>query len=65
MNGSAVTMIRWLQGSENLFLVAFEDGSMMVFDKDKEDEPFHPGDATSVGKHYMSHRQLVLDNKPV
>ncbi|KAG2227191.1 hypothetical protein INT45_008435 [Circinella minor] len=42
MNSSAITMIKWLQGSESLFMAAFADGTMMIFDKDKEDEPFHP-----------------------
>lgn len=37
-------MIKWLQGYENLFMAAFQDGSIMLFDKEKEDEPFHPGD---------------------
>ena len=42
MNSSAITMIKWLQGSESLFMAAFADGTMMIFDKDKEDETFHP-----------------------
>ncbi|KAI8070410.1 WD40-repeat-containing domain protein [Gongronella butleri] len=37
MNASEITMIRWIQGSENLVMAAFQDGSVMVFDKDKED----------------------------
>jgi hypothetical protein len=44
MNSSPITMIKWLQGYENLFMAAFQDGTLMVFDKEKEDEPFHPGD---------------------
>ncbi|KAI8379512.1 WD40-repeat-containing domain protein [Radiomyces spectabilis] len=47
MNSSQITMIRWLQGSENLFMAAFQDGSVMIFDKEKEDEPFHPGDGST------------------
>ncbi|CAO3597832.1 unnamed protein product [Absidia cylindrospora] len=46
MNASSITMIRWLQGSENLVMAAFNDGSLMIFDKEKEDEPFHPDMAT-------------------
>lgn len=46
MNRCAITMIKWLQGSESLFMAAFADGSIMVFDKDKEDEAFHPGDGS-------------------
>ncbi|CAO3621105.1 unnamed protein product [Mucor hiemalis] len=44
MNSSPITMIKWLQGYENLFMAAFQDGTIMLFDKEKEDEPFHPGD---------------------
>lgn len=44
MNSSPITMIKWLQGYENLFMAAFQDGSIMLFDKEKEDEAFHPGD---------------------
>ncbi|KAI7869464.1 WD40-repeat-containing domain protein, partial [Spinellus fusiger] len=40
MNASSITMIRWLQGSENLFMAAFQDGSIMLFDKEKEDDYF-------------------------
>ncbi|CAO3642589.1 unnamed protein product [Cunninghamella blakesleeana] len=44
MNSSSITMIRWIQGSENLFMAAFQDGSIMIFDKEKEDELFNPND---------------------
>ncbi|KAI8881923.1 WD40 repeat-like protein [Backusella circina FSU 941] len=44
MNSSAITMIKWLPGYESLFMAAFQDGSVMLFDKEKEDEHFHPGD---------------------
>jgi WD40 repeat protein len=39
VNASAVTAIQWMPGSENLFMVAFKDGSMAVFDRDKDDQP--------------------------
>ncbi|KAI8096601.1 WD40-repeat-containing domain protein [Halteromyces radiatus] len=42
MNSSSITMIRWLQGSENLLMAAFQDGSIMIFDKEKEDDAFRP-----------------------
>ncbi|KAG0174758.1 hypothetical protein DFQ30_002951 [Apophysomyces sp. BC1015] len=45
MNSSAVSMIKWLQGSENLFMAAFKDGSIMIFDKEKDDDAFHPDDS--------------------
>ncbi|OBZ84475.1 hypothetical protein A0J61_07472, partial [Choanephora cucurbitarum] len=43
MNSSPITMIKWLQGQENLFMAAFQNGMIMIFDKDKEDEFFIDG----------------------
>ncbi|KAF9929621.1 hypothetical protein FBU30_001410 [Linnemannia zychae] len=37
---SAVTMIKWLPGSESQFMVAFQDGSIVMMDKDKDDNNF-------------------------
>ncbi|KAF9900772.1 hypothetical protein EC991_006897 [Linnemannia zychae] len=37
---SAVTMIKWLPGSESQFMVAFQDGSIIMMDKDKDDGTF-------------------------
>ncbi|KAG0375374.1 hypothetical protein BGX24_009188 [Mortierella sp. AD032] len=37
---SAVTMIKWLPGSESQFMVAFQDGSIVMMDKDKDDGAF-------------------------
>lgn len=51
MNSSAITTIKWLHGYENLFMVAFHDGSVMLFDKDKEDEPFHPEETFERGNY--------------
>lgn len=49
MSSSSVTMIRWLPGSENIFMASFSDGVIIMFDKDREDEPFHPGDGMMTG----------------
>ena len=35
-----ISEVRWLPNSENLFLTAHVDGTLMVFDKDKEDATF-------------------------
>jgi Ras family protein T1 len=40
INNSPVTYIRWIPGSENLFLASHCDGSLVVYDKEKEDAPF-------------------------
>lgn len=46
INSHAVTDIKWLPGSENLFLAAHQDGSLVVYDKEKEDALFVPEDAS-------------------
>ncbi|KAI9681840.1 MAG: hypothetical protein M1829_000585 [Trizodia sp. TS-e1964] len=40
INPSPVSDIRWIPGSDNLFLAAHMDGSLVVYDKEKEDAPF-------------------------
>lgn len=40
INGSPVTKIKWIPGSENHFLAAHQDGCLVVYDKEKEDAPF-------------------------
>jgi WD40 repeat protein len=40
INATAVSDIRWLPNSENLFLAAHMDGSLIVYDKEKEDAAF-------------------------
>lgn len=37
-------MIQWIPGSENLFLAAHMDGTLVVYDKEKEDATFSPED---------------------
>ncbi|RKO84565.1 hypothetical protein BDK51DRAFT_30478, partial [Blyttiomyces helicus] len=43
---SCVTCIKWMPGSENLFLAGHEDGSIIIYDKEKDDQNFTmaPGD---------------------
>ncbi|PNS14229.1 hypothetical protein CAC42_6742 [Sphaceloma murrayae] len=45
INTSAISSIFWLPNSENLFITAYMDGSLVVYDKEKEDAPFVPEDA--------------------
>ena len=40
INGTPVSEIRWIPGSETLFLAAHMDGSLVVYDKEKEDALF-------------------------
>ena len=40
INPTPVSKIKWIPGSENHFLAAHVDGSLIVYDKEKEDAPF-------------------------
>lgn len=40
INPTPVSKIKWLPGSENHFLAAHMDGTLVVYDKEKEDAPF-------------------------
>ncbi|KAL2862655.1 WD40 repeat domain-containing protein [Aspergillus lucknowensis] len=42
INSSPVTHIKWIPGSENLFIAAHENGQLVVYDKEKEDALFTP-----------------------
>lgn len=42
VNGTSVTHIRWIPGSENLFVAAHSNGQLVVYDKEKEDALFTP-----------------------
>ncbi|PYH92972.1 catabolite repression protein creC [Aspergillus ellipticus CBS 707.79] len=42
VNNSPVTHIKWLPGSENLFMAAHANGQLVVYDKEKEDALFIP-----------------------
>lgn len=47
INPSPVNHIRWIPGSVNLFLAAHTDGSLLVYDKEKDDAPFVPEEDNS------------------
>ncbi|TAQ87505.1 hypothetical protein B7494_g4160 [Chlorociboria aeruginascens] len=42
INSTPVSEIRWIPGSETLFLAAHMDGSLVVYDKEKDDAAFLP-----------------------
>ena len=44
INSTPCSEIRWIPGSDNLFLAAHMDGALVVYDKEKEDAPFIPED---------------------
>jgi catabolite repression protein CreC len=33
-------MVKWMPGSENLFMASYSDGSIIVYDKEKDDQSF-------------------------
>ncbi|KAK8069376.1 catabolite repression protein-like protein creC [Apiospora phragmitis] len=42
INKTPVSEIQWIPGSENHFMAAHMDGSLVVYDKEKEDAAFNP-----------------------
>lgn len=42
ISSSAISEIRWLPGSENLFLASHLDGTLIVYDKERDDAAFVP-----------------------
>lgn len=68
INGSAVSDIRWLPNSENLFLAAHMDGGLVVYDKEKEDALFvaeEPSSATDESKPEIDARSILKVRKSV
>jgi WD40 repeat protein len=47
INPTAVFDIKWMPGSENLFLAAHNDGTLVVYDKEKDDASFVPDENQS------------------
>ncbi|KAF4504699.1 hypothetical protein G6O67_008115 [Ophiocordyceps sinensis] len=47
INSTPVSEIMWIPGSENLFLASHMDGSLVVYDKEKDDSQFSPEDEGS------------------
>ncbi|KAM5501380.1 hypothetical protein McanMca71_000111 [Microsporum canis] len=45
IRNSPVNHIKWIPGSENLFLAAHSDGCLVVYDKEKDDTLFTPEDS--------------------
>jgi hypothetical protein len=60
INATAVSDIRWLPNSENLFLAAHVDGSLVVYDKEKEDAAFVPEESISISEDGMSEGEKKL-----
>ncbi|KAK0382759.1 hypothetical protein NLU13_9855 [Sarocladium strictum] len=70
INSTPVSKIKWIPGSENLFLAGHMDGSLVVYDKEKDDAPFIPEDEQTNGSETVpegqsSHDYAILINKSV
>jgi hypothetical protein len=50
INNSPVTHIKWLPGSENLFIASHANGVLVVYDKEKEDALFAPEPSSPTDK---------------
>lgn len=46
INNTPVSYIGWIPGSENLFLAAHMDGTLLVYDKEKDDSAFFAEEMT-------------------
>ncbi|KAI8344804.1 WD40-repeat-containing domain protein [Chlamydoabsidia padenii] len=40
MKRGSVTNVKWIPGSEDLFLASFSDGTILILDKDREDQAY-------------------------
>lgn len=40
MVNAAVSMIKWIPGSEDLFVAVFKNGAVMIMDKERDDQSF-------------------------
>ncbi|KAL6714585.1 hypothetical protein ACLMJK_008010 [Lecanora helva] len=65
---SAISSIRWLPGSENLFLASHMDGTLIVYDKEREDAAFIPESTTNTTNGIYTHDPLtpkpIHNNEP-
>jgi catabolite repression protein CreC len=46
INQTPVSDVKWIPGSENLFLASHMDGTLIVYDKEREDAAFIPEENT-------------------
>jgi WD40 repeat protein len=63
INNNPVIAISWLPNKENLFLAAHADGSLIVYDKEKEDAEFVPEEpsVSPPENHYLPDGRMDCD----
>jgi WD40 repeat protein len=64
INNSAVSAIWWLPNKENFFLAAHMDGSLIVYDKEKEDAEFIPEESAPAENGYSPNGSTNGDAAP-
>ncbi|KAI8147105.1 WD40-repeat-containing domain protein [Fennellomyces sp. T-0311] len=47
VNASAATCVKWVPGSDELFMVSHSDGSILLMDKERDDQAFAPAQPSS------------------
>lgn len=47
MVNSAVSMIKWIPGSDELFIALFKNGTVLIMDKERDDQTFNIPEAAS------------------
>jgi len=63
LNRASCTAIKWIPESENEFMAAFNNGVIMVFDKDKEDTiPYNPPKVPTDYNNYFQYKYLSSFN---
>ncbi|KAI3324121.1 catabolite repression protein creC [Xylariaceae sp. AK1471] len=63
INKTPVSQIRWIPGAENLFLAAHMDGTLVVYDKEKEDAVFTPEEEEIVSNGESVSPKIELSDK--
>ena len=61
---SPCTAVRWVPGSPNLFLVSHMDGTMIIYDKEREDGAFTPQEPTSTSSNGASSSNSSAHSDP-
>ncbi|RKF81429.1 putative catabolite repression protein creC [Golovinomyces cichoracearum] len=62
INASSISDIKWIPKSESLFLAAHVDGSLVVYDKEKDDAAFTPEDNESSAKGISANSERNLES---
>ncbi|CAG8562296.1 11217_t:CDS:2 [Funneliformis mosseae] len=65
INSSSVTMVKWMPGSENLFMASYSDGSIIIYDKDKDDQSFTASTGNEEESFHVSRPSKNAKHNPV